>query len=110
MTAWKYLRITIIASLAFGLVACGDDDDGGIDAGGDTGTDTMMPDDGGETNSIVDIAAGNPDFSILVEAAGRAGLVETLSEVGGQTFTVFAPTNQAFMDMLRTRGVHSPFR
>ena len=97
MTAWKYLRITMIATLALGLVACGDDD-GGTDAGGDAGTDSMMPDDGGETNSIVDIAAGNPDFSILVEAATRAGLVETLSEIGGQTFTVFAPTDQAFAD------------
>lgn len=84
-----------------GLVACGDDD-GGTDAGTDTGGDAMDMDtggdDAGETNTIVDIAAGNPDFSLLVEAATRAGLVETLSEVGGQTFTVFAPTNQAFMD------------
>lgn len=46
----------------------------------------------GET--IVDIAAGNPDFSTLVTAVTQAGLVETLSSDG--PFTVFAPTNAAF--------------
>ena len=45
-------------------------------------------------NTIVDIAAGNPDFSTLVAAVKAAGLVETLSGEG--PFTVFAPTNEAF--------------
>jgi uncharacterized surface protein with fasciclin (FAS1) repeats len=45
-------------------------------------------------NTIIDIAAGNPDFSILVTAVTEAGLVETLS--GRGPFTVFAPTNEAF--------------
>jgi len=44
--------------------------------------------------TIVDIAAGNPDFSTLVAALKAAGLVETLSGEG--PFTVFAPTNKAF--------------
>ncbi|WP_442508671.1 fasciclin domain-containing protein [Novipirellula sp. SH528] len=44
--------------------------------------------------SIVDIAAGNQDFSTLVAAVKAAGLVETLSGKG--PFTVFAPTNEAF--------------
>lgn len=43
---------------------------------------------------IVDIAAGNPDFSTLVTAVKAAGLVETLK--GDGPFTVFAPTNAAF--------------
>ncbi len=43
---------------------------------------------------IVDIAAGNPDFSTLVAAISAAGLVETLK--GDGPFTVFAPTNAAF--------------
>ncbi len=47
-----------------------------------------------ETKSIVDIAAGNPDFSTLVAAVKAAGLVETLAGKG--PFTVFAPTNAAF--------------
>ncbi len=44
--------------------------------------------------TIVDVAAGNPDFSTLVAAVKAAGLVETLSGAG--PFTVFAPTNAAF--------------
>jgi uncharacterized surface protein with fasciclin (FAS1) repeats len=44
--------------------------------------------------TIVEIAASNPDFSTLVTAVTEAGLVETLSGPG--PFTVFAPTNDAF--------------
>lgn len=44
--------------------------------------------------TIVEIAAGNKDFSTLVAAVKAAGLVETLS--GKDSFTVFAPTNAAF--------------
>lgn len=44
--------------------------------------------------TVVDVAAGNPDFSTLVAAVKAAGLVETLSGAG--PFTVFAPTNAAF--------------
>lgn len=47
-----------------------------------------------ECETIVEIAAGNPDFSTLVTAVTEAGLVETLS--GDGPFTVFAPTNAAF--------------
>ena len=45
-------------------------------------------------DDIVDIAAGNEDFSTLVAAVQAAGLVETLK--GDGPFTVFAPTNAAF--------------
>ena len=44
--------------------------------------------------TIVDVAAGNPDFATLVAAVTKAGLVETLS--GDGPFTVFAPTDEAF--------------
>jgi uncharacterized surface protein with fasciclin (FAS1) repeats len=43
---------------------------------------------------IVDVAAGNKDFSTLVAAIKAAGLVDTLK--GDGPFTVFAPTNEAF--------------
>ena len=43
---------------------------------------------------IVDIAAGNSDFSTLVAAVQAAGLVDTLKGPG--PFTVFAPTDDAF--------------
>ncbi len=46
------------------------------------------------TQSVVEIAAGNPSFSTLVTAVKAAGLAETLSGKG--PFTVFAPTNAAF--------------
>lgn len=58
--------------------------------------DTVMPEDEMvmESQSIVEIAAGDPNFSTLVAAVTEAGLVDTLSGEG--PFTVFAPTNDAF--------------
>ena len=50
------------------------------------------------SNTIVDIALSNPDFSILVEAVVAADLVDVLSSDG--PFTVFAPTNAAFAELL----------
>jgi uncharacterized surface protein with fasciclin (FAS1) repeats len=47
--------------------------------------------------TVVDIAAGNSDFSTLVAAVKAAGLAETLS--GSGPFTVFAPTNEAFKQL-----------
>jgi uncharacterized surface protein with fasciclin (FAS1) repeats len=44
--------------------------------------------------TVVEIAAGNPDFSTLVAAVKAAGLADTLSGEG--PFTVLAPTNEAF--------------
>ncbi len=44
--------------------------------------------------NVVEIAAGNKDFSTLVAAVKAAGLAETLSGTG--PFTIFAPTNDAF--------------
>ena len=57
---------------------------------------TTIAEDAAKTNemSIVEVAAGNKDFSTLVAAVKAAGLVETLSGKG--PFTVFAPTNAAF--------------
>ncbi|MGO1918435.1 MAG: fasciclin domain-containing protein [Alkalibacterium gilvum] len=56
-----------------------------------------------EEQDIVEIALGNENFSILVSALQRADLVETLQ--GDGPFTVFAPTNQAFMDLLEALDV-----
>lgn len=44
--------------------------------------------------SIAGIAAADPNFSTLVRAAQRAGIVGLLD--GNQQLTVFAPTNAAF--------------
>ena len=47
-----------------------------------------------EAESIVEIAASNPNFKTLVAAIQAADLTETLS--GDTKLTVFAPTNAAF--------------
>ncbi|WP_026354585.1 fasciclin domain-containing protein [Massilia niastensis] len=53
--------------------------------------------------NVVQTAAANPDFSILVEAVTSAGLADTLSAPG--PFTVFAPTNAAFAALLNELGL-----
>ena len=55
------------------------------------------------SGSVVEIAVSNPDFSILVEAVTKAGLVDALSASG--PFTVFAPTNDAFNALFKQLGV-----
>ncbi|WP_209329977.1 fasciclin domain-containing protein [Lunatimonas salinarum] len=69
---------------AFGMLAfaaCSDEDN-----------DPMPP----AEQNIVQVAQGASQFSTLVAAVQRAGLVDALSAAG--PFTVFAPTNQAFID------------
>ncbi|WP_228693075.1 fasciclin domain-containing protein [Lunatimonas sp.] len=69
---------------AFGMLAftsCSDDDNG-----------PMPP----AEENIVQVAQGASQFSTLVAAVQRAGLVDALTGPG--PFTVFAPTNQAFTD------------
>jgi uncharacterized surface protein with fasciclin (FAS1) repeats len=53
--------------------------------------------------NIVETAQALADFSILVEAVVAADLAGTLSGPG--PFTVFAPTNAAFADLLGELGV-----
>ncbi len=55
------------------------------------------------TNTIVDVAAGNPNFSTLVAAVTKAELVDALKGPG--PFTVFAPTNAAFDALFAQLGV-----
>jgi transforming growth factor-beta-induced protein len=82
-------------ALALGLftAACGDD--GGSSSAATTAATPAA-------GTIVDVAAGNPQFSILVEAVEAAGLVDTLKGAG--PFTVFAPTNDAFAAALTDLG------
>ncbi|MBZ0299720.1 MAG: phosphate ABC transporter substrate-binding protein PstS family protein [Anaerolineae bacterium] len=47
-----------------------------------------------QDGTIVDVAAGNEDFSTLAGLIQSAGLTDALSAEG--PFTVFAPTNEAF--------------
>jgi len=79
------LRIPLALALAAALVGCGDSND--------------PPPPG----TIVQVAQGNADLSILVEAVVAADLATTLSGPG--PFTVFAPTNAAFSALLTELGV-----
>jgi uncharacterized surface protein with fasciclin (FAS1) repeats len=90
------LRVAALAGLvALAGAACSSSDDSKSSAETKATTTTPAPDDVNET--IVDIAAGNEDFSTLVTAVTEADLVDTLSGEG--PFTVFAPTNAAFAEI-----------
>lgn len=52
--------------------------------------------------TLVDVAVSN-NFNLLVEAVIAAGLADTLAN--GGPFTVFAPTDQAFVDLLNALGI-----
>ena len=79
-------RSSLALTLAAGLIACGSE------------TTDAAP-----TQNVVQLAQGNPDLSILVEAVVAADLAGTLSAPGD--YTVFAPTNAAFAALLTELGV-----
>lgn len=81
-----FLYPLMLVMLAFLGTSCNDD------------TDEPTPDNNTtETNTLVDVAKEN-GFTILVEALERVNLDETLS--GTDEFTVFAPTDDAFVALL----------
>ena len=61
---------------------------------------------GFKSNTLVDVAMSNPDFSILVKALKKTGLDMALSNTA-TSFTVFAPTNAAFAALLAELKVAS---
>ena len=85
----------VAALLALSLLAasCGDDDP--VESSTE---DDMAEDDMAELGTIVDVAVANGSFTILVAAVQAADLVDTLS--GDGPFTVFAPTDDAFADLV----------
>ncbi len=106
-TAATLAAVGLAALLA--LTACGDDTEDSATtaapattpaAAAPTTTAAAM---GEQPGTIVDVAVGAGDFTVLVEAVQAAGLVETLSGPG--PFTVFAPTDAAFADALTTLGI-----
>ena len=58
---------------------------------------------GSKPATVVDIATSSEDFSILVQAVVTADLAGALSGEG--PFTVFAPTNDAFVAALEALGI-----
>ncbi len=100
--------VVVLAAAALIVAGCGDDADSGSGAGTSAAPATSTTEAGtstteAATGTIVDVAASNPDFSILVAAVTKAGLAETLSGAG--PFTVFAPTNAAFEKTLKDAGL-----
>jgi len=78
--------LAIVLAFSFVFSSCDDDDN------------DVVP-----TESIVALAQGNPELSTLVAALIKyPDLVSTLS--GSGTFTVFAPTNAAFANLLTAIG------
>lgn len=55
------------------------------------------------SDTILEIAASNPNFSILAQAITFAGLDEALD--GNRQLTVFAPNNEAFVALLDQLGL-----
>jgi transforming growth factor-beta-induced protein len=89
----KIFRNFTFASAIFAAAimgACSSDDDNVNDNGNGNGN-------GAQT--IAEIAAGNEDFSILVDALTRTNLVDAVSDANA-SLTVFAPTNSAFTQLL----------
>ena len=81
-------RALISALFVGGLAACGDTtDEPDATTGGDTNTET-------EALSIAETAAADGRFTTLVAALQQAELVDVFAGEG--TFTVFAPTDDAF--------------
>jgi transforming growth factor-beta-induced protein len=53
--------------------------------------------------TVVDLALSNDNFSTLVQAVAKAGLVDTLNT--GGPYTIFAPTNGAFQELFTQLGI-----
>lgn len=86
------LAMLLVVTFSFTFTACEDDDD--------DNTPPVV-----EMENIVEIAAGDQDFSLLVQALTKADLVSTLE--GDGPFTVFAPNNAAFEQLLADLGISS---
>jgi len=91
------LLILLLISISF--FACGDEDPLFTPTGEPEMEELEM------TNTIVDIALGDDQFSTLVAALQKADLVDALN--GSDILTVFAPTNDAFNALLSDLGASS---
>ena len=91
----KNISVVLLAlALPFTLMSCDKDDDNM-----DTTPDTTPMD-------IVEIATSNSDFDSLVVALSTADLVSVFQGDNSGPYTVFAPTNDAFVMLLNDLGVN----
>ncbi len=86
MNRRQWMTLAAAGGASMALAACG-------------GSDGPAP----ESRDVVGVAQADPQFSILVEAVVAADLVATLKGPG--PFTVFAPTNAAFVALLGELGL-----
>lgn len=91
--------LTLAAAMPLAACTTMDDGDGGMSSQSASGERTVMV--GGAamypSRNIVENAVKSRDHTTLVAAVKAAGLVDTLSGPG--PFTVFAPTNAAFVKL-----------
>ncbi len=83
----NYLAILMLAALSF-LTSCDDDDDPPV----------VLP-----SNSIADIVSDDTRFSTLLAGLQEANLVDVFD--GATTYTVFAPTDEAFNAYLAAKEI-----
>jgi transforming growth factor-beta-induced protein len=84
---FKFFALSALVAMS---VACSSDDD-------ENGNGQP------KLGNVAEVAQGDARFSILVDALGRAGLVQTVATT--PNITVFAPTNDAFNSLFNQLGV-----
>tara|TARA_R110002096_G_scaffold238027_3_gene429346 strand:- start:37078 stop:38067 length:990 start_codon:yes stop_codon:yes gene_type:complete len=98
----KKFRLITMVSMALFLsstfIACSDDDDGTTPPAGNGGGN-------GSDQTIAQIASENDQTDSLVVALSQAGLVDLFNAPG--SYTVFAPTNEAFRNFLASNSFSS---
>lgn len=105
----KLRYLSLIAALALAVAACsGDAAEETTTTTAEETTTTTEVDVTSTTeamdDTVLDVAAGNEDFSTLAAAVEAAGLQDALADPDA-TLTVFAPTNQAFEAALDALGL-----
>ena len=92
----KYAGIALASAGLLFAAGCSSDSTDETDTAAATAeaSPSAMESESSDAGTIVDVAAGNDDFSTLVAAVDAADLQDTLSADG--PYTVFAPTNAAF--------------
>lgn len=100
----KLTKIATMGTLALsiaGLSACNNMTPSSSE---DVSTQTPTSSQAVSDMNVVQIAQSNADFSLLVEAVEAAGFAAPLSN-SNANFTIFAPTNEAFAQVLQETGM-----